>query len=386
MPRLCVLPADPIGAYIAKGEIKERYFNPLDLFEEVHLVTADSGPVDADALRRVAGSARVVLHPLGPWRARSLAANPYVGTYPRRLVERVMSIAPDVIRAYTPVEVGWLARRAARAIDAPYVVSVHGNYDLDIRGRLRSQRRWRGYLYYILTAFIVEPRVLRDAAAVICAYEFAARYVRRLRSDGVEVIYNRVSLDAFGRSQRGEEFVVLFVGRCEENKGQDLLIRAMTQAPGRLVLVGDGPTRPSLEALAERLGLGGRVTFVRAVPHAAMPDLYAKASCYASAILYGGIQIPHLEAMASGLPLVVAQPLWEESPEQLGDVALVAPRSPAGVAAALTRVAEEPHLAAQLSARSLERARELRGERMEQREADLYRRMLASSSRRATTR
>ena len=35
--KLCVFPTDPIIEYFKKGEIKDRYFNPLDLFDEIHI-------------------------------------------------------------------------------------------------------------------------------------------------------------------------------------------------------------------------------------------------------------------------------------------------------------------------------------------------------------
>lgn len=376
MRRLAVFPSDPIAAYVEKGEIKRGYYNPGALFDEIHVLSRDKGPVDEGALRTLAEPARVVLHPLGDWNLLSPTRSPYVGAYARRATALVRVVAPDVIRAFSPQEDGWLARTSARATSIPYVVSVHGNYDLDIRERLLKTRRWRGYAYYLLTRLFVEPRVLRGAAAVICAYEFAAAYVRRMRTD-VHVIYNRVYLDQFRPATRTGAFTTLFVGRFQENKGQELLIRAMRYAPGRLVLVGDGPTRAAAEKLAESLGLGDRIEFVRAVPNAEMPAVYARASCFASAIVYGGIQIPHLEAMASGLPLVVAGPTWEDQPEQMGDVALVPERTPEAIAAALRRVADDRTLADALAARSLARAAELNGDRMEARERALYEAVVA---------
>lgn len=383
MPRLCVLPADPITASVRKGEIKARYFNPEDLFDEIHVVTTDASRVDESALGQMAGAARAVAHPLGPWHVLSANRNPYVGPYLRRLVRLVGEIRPDVIRCYTPVESGWLARAASRAARVPYVVSIHGNYDLDVRERLLVKRRLRGLAYFALTGLFVEPKVLRDAAYVICAYEFAAQYVRRVRRSHVEVVYNRVSLEHFRPAPRNGPFTVLFVGRCDEGKGQELLIAAMRDTPGELVLVGDGPTRLSLERLAASLGLRERVHFIPSVPHAEMPQLFARASCYASAIFYGGIQIPHLEAMASALPLVLARPVWEREPEQMADVALVVERSREAVAVALRRVAEDRGLADELAKRALARARELSGDRMERREREIYERVLSDSRRAA---
>ena len=43
-PIICIFPNDPIQAYYEKGEIKKGYFNPQNIFGEVHIIsTFDSG-------------------------------------------------------------------------------------------------------------------------------------------------------------------------------------------------------------------------------------------------------------------------------------------------------------------------------------------------------
>ncbi len=45
MTRLLAIPADPLAAYVHKGEVKERYFNPEDLFDEIDYMTLDEDEV-----------------------------------------------------------------------------------------------------------------------------------------------------------------------------------------------------------------------------------------------------------------------------------------------------------------------------------------------------
>lgn len=58
-----------------------------------------------------------------------------------------------------------------------------------------------------------------------------------------------------------EGFCVVGMGRLAPNKNFELLIRAFhaAGAPGTLVILGEGPERPKLEALVAALGLGGKV-------------------------------------------------------------------------------------------------------------------------------
>src|SRR5260370_38413878 len=61
---------------------------------------------------------------------------------------------------------------------------------------------------------------------------------------------------------------LLWVGHLIERKGHDLVIRALAElADCPLVIVGEGPERGRLEALAATLGVASRVRLVRPKPH-----------------------------------------------------------------------------------------------------------------------
>lgn len=101
----------------------------------------------------------------------------------------------------------------------------------------------------------------------------------------------------------GRNFVA--VGRLVAQKNIALMLRAFSRAAGaedRLTLIGDGPERTRLEALAKRLGLGNRVEFKGYVPEPAgmLPGF--------DALLlssdYEGVPAVLLEALAADLPIV----------------------------------------------------------------------------------
>ena len=72
---------------------------------------------------------------------------------------------------------------------------------------------------------------------------------------------------------------MLSVGRLETVKRVDLAIRALAHVPPptRLVIVGQGPLRPTLEKLADDTGVSDRVTWAGAVTEQQLLDLYAGA-------------------------------------------------------------------------------------------------------------
>jgi len=98
------------------------------------------------------------------------------------------------------------------------------------------------------------------------------------------VIYN--SLDIGIRSNCGASFdtpTLLCVGRVVREKGFDLAIQALPEIlrarpETRLLIAGDGPARPELEAQAIALGVAGRVTFAGWVDPAEIPGLIGRAA------------------------------------------------------------------------------------------------------------
>src|SRR3546814_499273 len=121
------------------------------------------------------------------------------------------------------------------------------------------------------------------------------------------VHYIGVDTDAFRpASTRPTENLALFTGRLSPEKGPDFFVRAMAavqrEAPAtRAVIVGDGPMRPELEALAERCG--ARIEFTGRIAHPAVREWLRRATvfCAPSVALANG------QAEAFGLALIEAQ-------------------------------------------------------------------------------
>jgi glycosyltransferase involved in cell wall biosynthesis len=106
-----------------------------------------------------------------------------------------------------------------------------------------------------------------------------------------------------------DELRMLFAGRLTAFRGMNLAIQALARlvASGRrarLTLVGDGPERAGLEALARDLGLHHRVDFLGRRPRSEVLDLCAchDVFIFPSQHDSGGVAV--LEAMALGLPVI----------------------------------------------------------------------------------
>ncbi|MDH5545602.1 MAG: TIGR03088 family PEP-CTERM/XrtA system glycosyltransferase [Gammaproteobacteria bacterium] len=131
-------------------------------------------------------------------------------------------------------------------------------------------------------------------------------------------IYNGVDMQRFSQSEKSRqeirkelgigksEILVGSVGRLQAEKDQATLLRAYAllekNENTRLVLIGDGPDRQKLEALAIQLAISNRVIFAGARND--VPAMLNALDLFVLPSLGEGISNTILEAMASGLPIV----------------------------------------------------------------------------------
>ena len=140
---------------------------------------------------------------------------------------------------------------------------------------------------------------------------------------------------------------ILFVGRLEQAKGADLLVKALAQIKSQpsasLWIVGgderDDGERDRLRALAVECGVEYRVKFVNAVGRRQLPDLYRAAAVCAVPSAYESFGLVAVEAMASGTPVVATRVGGLASTITHGKTGLlVANREPEGFASAIDKL------------------------------------------------
>ena len=103
--------------------------------------------------------------------------------------------------------------------------------------------------------------------------------------------------------------ILLWVSQLVNWKRVDRIIDAMPQvaahcSEARLVILGDGPDRPLLEAQAKRLGVDRLVRFVGSVPRGELPGYFRSADVFTAFYDYANISNSLLEAMLSGNAVV----------------------------------------------------------------------------------
>ncbi|MBK6430022.1 glycosyltransferase [Candidatus Amarolinea dominans] len=269
--------------------------------------------------------------------------------YARRLAAR----APyDLCFAFAGVPAGGIAWALRRTLGLPYIVSLQGP---DVPG---FENRYR-YVYAALTPFI--RQIWREAAAVI-AISQRHRTLAWQTAPGlpIDIIVNGVDLAQFtpvSQAPRpaGTPVTVLCAARLIERKGQQHLLGALARLASqgvslRVILAGTGDAEPLLRQQAQTLGLQDKVQFLGFVERSAMPAVYAQADIFCLPSFNEGMSMALLEAMASGLPVIVTTTGGLE--ELLDGNGLVAPWADVeALAGALATLAQDDPLRAEYGRR-----------------------------------
>jgi colanic acid/amylovoran biosynthesis glycosyltransferase len=158
------------------------------------------------------------------------------------------------------------------------------------------------------------------------------------------------------RSWRGEVLELISVCRLTEKKGIEFALRALAivaesqpRLNWRYTVVGDGPLRASLEALAFGLGIEQWVAFAGGAPHAEVKRLLHQAHAFVlPSVAAGngdmeGIPVALMEAMAAGLTVVSTHHSGIPELIQDGVTGFLAPERDAGtLASKLAWIAHSP--------------------------------------------
>ncbi len=131
-----------------------------------------------------------------------------------------------------------------------------------------------------------------------------------------ETIPNAIDLSSFGRSRKtkreDEGPRILYVGRLSRDKGVQHLLRAAPKVLNvfpatKLVIVGqDYGYRPTLERLAQNLGISGSVSFAGRAPNEDLPAIYQSSDLFVLPSELEAFGIALIEAMAMGVPVIAS--------------------------------------------------------------------------------
>jgi rhamnosyl/mannosyltransferase len=291
----------------------------------------------------------------------------------------------DVLHLHTPNPT-MLITVASLRLSAPLVIMHHSDI---VKQRL---------LKYMMSPF--ERLAYARASAIIASSDAYAQgsMVLQKHAEKVESLPMGLDLEPLlNPSPRAREHAArlkqehgtplwLAVGRFVYYKGLHTAIAALRDAPGKLLIIGTGPMESELRRQAQSVGVSDRIVWCGRADEEQLIGAYhaATALWFPSTHKSEAFGLVQVEAMACGCPVINTEIAgsgvsWVSLHGQTGLTIPV--NDAAGLAAAASRLVNEPGLRDRLSAAAIERAKcEFGHLQMAQRSLNLYRRVMNRSA------
>lgn len=319
--------------------------------------------------------------------ARGFAPDGYPFTWTPGAAARTLTAAltardVDVVHVHTEMFAALAGFEAARALGLPVVQTMHGRIDVYTRSVLPLPSVTTVLLAGLHRRYLSHDRARIDGSAPYTRTRTARRmwrlmvsqanhadhvivpsahFARKLVAQGVDtpltVLSNGIEtsvLDAVGdptprRSDADGELRVLWCGRLSPEKRPEVFTEAVRLTPGiRADMLGDGVSRAAVARAASRID-DGRLVVHGGVPQSRVLETMRSAHVLVSSSFdFDNQPMVILEAIASGLPVIVTDPdLAEAFPAGAG---LVTP-SPdaAGLAAVFHDLRDDPERITRMS-------------------------------------
>ncbi|BAU10249.1 glycosyl transferase group 1 [Leptolyngbya sp. NIES-3755] len=225
-----------------------------------------------------------------------------------QFIQKVKAISPKLIHAHFGID-GAVALPIAKTLNLPLLVTFHG-FDITIKDEFAT-RKLGQRLYWRRKEILKQ-----EASGFIAVSKFIQQKLldQNFPPDKIHVHYIGVNTQEFQPNPAIErESIVLFVGRLVEKKGCEFLIRAMAEVQKvlpevKLVVIGEGSLRQSLETLAAKLLRS--YTFLGSQPPEVVKSWMQKSKVFSVPSLTAqtgdaeGFGLVFAEAQATGLPVV----------------------------------------------------------------------------------
>lgn len=226
------------------------------------------------------------------WSAR-LALVGFLGSDFIHAVRARRSFEPEVVHAHWWFPSGVVGTWVAGLSRVPLVTTLHGT---DVR--------------LARTVGVAKPlfgHVLRHSAAVTTVSSWLKEETETLvPGTNPTVAPMPVATDLFAPAPSRDGQRLLFVGRLMPQKGVEHLIHALAlmKTKSSLDIVGDGPSRASLEQLAKQLEVAPRIRWHGQVSQSELPPLYQRAAAVVVPSIEEGLGLVAVEALLCETPVV----------------------------------------------------------------------------------
>lgn len=307
--KLLIIIPDKLSSLLEKGEIVPRYYNPGNLFDEVHIMMTNDDKPDPSHVQPMVGKAKLFLHnlPTPPrFFIKTLGWQSFLmKDWLELSLKKIRKIAPSVIRCYGMHLNLKIASHYKKIYGTPLLVSLHTHPYLDSHKETRSLKE-----KVIKWCELQLSKNLSDADIIIPVYRGILDFLSPLRIKKCEVAYNTVNISKTNHIKKDwnhkNPFKIICIGQQIPNKNPENLIKAVAQLDNvSLAVIGKGPLNKSLKKLVYLLRAENKIHFIDSIPSINLCANLKNYDCFSASIDCIGLSKTLIESFLVGLPVLI---------------------------------------------------------------------------------
>ncbi|MBN1523139.1 MAG: glycosyltransferase [Spirochaetales bacterium] len=248
--------------------------------------------------------------------------------FPYKALDQARKWKLDIVHGHSEFSVGRIGATVADRLNIPLVATLHTLWELYTHYFFWGKCPLSIFRYYF-GMYYRRPRYFIVPSIKIKKYLQTVFHVEH----PIEIIPTGIELSRFGDSQyarqdisgfrkqfrlKDNDIVGILVGRMGKEKSIEMVIRAVARLIHKypklkLLLVGGGPELEELKALAKTLDAEDAVVFAGYIPQKNIPLTYRASDFFITASTTETQGLSTIEAMATGLPLILrSDPVQKE--------------------------------------------------------------------------
>lgn len=262
--KLMLILDDYLTNIVHKGEVVANYYNPGNIFNEVHIILINNDYISENSfefneIQKMVGTAKLFIYNFPkPSFFKTFGWNIFMGVWYHKALKLAEEIEPDVVRTYNNFLDAYLAYIIKNNMKIPYIISLHDSTRfgmLDFKGKLKL--------------LVLDHKInlcMKNADKIISVYSSIYNYARNYNRKNTVLLYNCVDAKSIIKKEnyniKEEKFLNLItVNRQMKGKNPENIIKAVKDIDCIYTLIGNGSMHKYLINVAKRENILNKVKF-----------------------------------------------------------------------------------------------------------------------------
>ncbi|HQS83355.1 MAG: hypothetical protein B7Y25_00270 [Alphaproteobacteria bacterium 16-39-46] len=380
--KLLVIIPDRLSSLLQKGEVVPRYYNPGNIFDEIHIMLTNDDQPDPKLVQPMVGDAKLFIYnhptPSGFFK-KTFGWHPFlIQSWVKKAFEKIVPISPIIIRCYGMHLNLSIGSYVKEKLNLPLLVSLHTHPFLDAH-RENFNLKNKIIKYFTLKL----SKNLKKTDLILPVYCGILDFLEKRHIKNYQVLYNKVNAcreNIKTNFDFKDNFKLICIGQQIHNKNPENLIKAVAQLKNvTLDIFGTGILNSNLKELAKSLNVNHRIKFIDSLPNAELCANLKTYDCYAACIDCIGISKTVIEAFLIKLPVLLNLNSHQQTPELNDSICLRVPDTIDGYIKGIKQLMESKKLRENLSENAYKYALEnFDPEKIEKQHVAIYKQYMIS--------